>query len=61
MPKKIPKEGLPESHDELDGFDIRVGEFGEVISTIPIDRLNKFLDENVVDKKLVDKPRLEEE
>ncbi|MDH3648691.1 MAG: hypothetical protein OEQ53_03355 [Saprospiraceae bacterium] len=52
MPKKIPKKGDPESHDELHGFDIRINELGEIESTIPIDRLNTFLDKKVEDKKL---------
>ena len=58
MPKKIPKKGVPEAHDELAGFDIRINEFGEVESTIPVDQLNKFLDQNVEDKKLVDRTKL---
>ncbi|NND33296.1 MAG: hypothetical protein HKN76_11960 [Saprospiraceae bacterium] len=63
MPKKIPKKGMPEAHDKLKGFDIKINEFGQIISTLPIDRLNTFLDENVDDKKLKDLPvgRQEEE
>ena len=52
MPKKIPKEGAPEAHEELHGFDIRINEFGEIKSTLPIDKLNSFLDDRVEDKKL---------
>lgn len=52
MPKKIPKKGDPEAHNDLRGFDIRINEFGEIESTIPIDRLNNFLDDKVEDKKL---------
>ena len=55
MPKKIPKEGKPEAHKELEGFDISINEFGEIISTMPIDRLNRFLDHKVKDKKLTAK------
>jgi hypothetical protein len=54
MPKKIPKKGIPEAHEELKGFDIRINEFGQIISTMPVDRLNRFLNENVEDKKLKD-------
>ncbi len=54
MPKKIPKKGTPEAHDELKGFDIRINEFGQIRSTLPIDRLNAFLNENLQDKKLKD-------
>ena len=52
MPKKIPKKGTPEAHDELKGFDIQINEFGEIVSTIAVDRLNTFLNKNVQDKKL---------
>lgn len=39
-------------HDELKGFDIKINEFGEIISSFEVDDLNEFLDENVEDKKL---------
>ena len=52
MPKKIPKEGAPEAHEELEGFDIRINALGEIVSTLPIDKLNSFLDNRVQDKKL---------
>lgn len=52
MPKKIPHEGKPEAHDELKGFDIRINEFGALESTMKIERLNKFLNDKVADKKL---------
>ncbi|MBX2817314.1 MAG: hypothetical protein KTR24_15000 [Saprospiraceae bacterium] len=52
MPKKIPHKGKPEAHDELSGFDIRIDPFGALQSTIQVDRLNAFLNDKVVDKKL---------
>lgn len=52
MPKRKPKKGDPEVHDELKGFDIKINEFGEIISNFEVDRLNEFLNENVDDKKL---------
>lgn len=52
MPKKKKKEGKPEVHENLEGFDIRINEFGEIISTLKTDELNEFLNENVDDKKL---------
>jgi hypothetical protein len=62
MPKKIPKKGVPEAHEDLKGFDIRINEFGQIISTMPVDKLNTFLNQNVEDKKLKDqKAALEEE
>ena len=52
MPKKKPKKGKPEVHDELKGFNIKVNEFGEIVTNLEIDKLNDFLNENVKDKKL---------
>lgn len=39
-------------HQELQGFDVKVNRFGELTSSIDVDRLNAFLNENVEDKKL---------
>jgi hypothetical protein len=55
MPKKKPKKGNPEVHDELKGFDIKINEFGEIVSNFEVDKLNEFLNENVDDKKLREK------
>ena len=55
MPKKKPKKGDPEVHEELKGFDIKINEFGEIVSNFDVEKLNEFLDENVDDKKLRDK------
>ena len=52
MPKKKPKKGKPEVHEELKGFDIKINEFGEIVSNYEVDKLNEFLNENVDDKKL---------
>ncbi len=52
MPKKKPKKGKPEVHEHLEGFDIKINEFGEIISNFRIDELNEFLNETVDDKKL---------
>ena len=46
--------------EKLEGFDIKVNEFGEITSNLPIDALNKFLDENLEDKKLKDRTPEEE-
>ena len=61
MPKKIPKKGSPEAHEDLRGFDIRINELGEIVSTYSVDKLNDFLDHNVADKKLDNRISLEEE
>lgn len=55
MPKKKPIKGKPESHEDLKGFDIKINEFGEIVSSLEIEKLNDFLDDNVEDKKLKDK------
>ncbi len=52
MPKKKPKKGDPEVHEDLDGFDININEFGEIKTNLDVEKLNTFLNENVEDKKL---------
>lgn len=42
----------PSVHDGLKDLDIRVNEMGEIVRGFDVDDLNKFLDENVKDKKL---------
>ena len=48
---KKKKDSKPKVHKDLEGFDIKIDENGEIISNLSIDELNKFLDENVEDKK----------
>ena len=52
VPKKDDKR--TKVHNKLKGFEIRVNEFGERISNRSIEELNKFLNEEVEDKKLSD-------
>lgn len=52
MAKNKKDEEKPEVHDHLKGFDIRINEFGEIISNVEVDKLNNFLDDQVDDKKL---------
>ena len=59
MSKKNPKKKKPGVHNELEGFEIRINEFGEIISNFEVDRLNEFLNENVEDKKLKEKQEKE--
>jgi putative NADH-flavin reductase len=42
----------PRVHKELEGFDIKINSFGEINSSINIDKLNEFLNKHVDDKKL---------
>ncbi|MDW8333447.1 MAG: hypothetical protein RMM53_04440, partial [Bacteroidia bacterium] len=47
-----PKSNLvPQVNAELEGFDIKINEFGEIVSTYDLERLNDFLDRKVNDKK----------
>lgn len=55
MPKKKPKDGRPQVHEDLNGFEVEINEFGEISSNMPIDKLNKFLNREVDDKKLRDR------
>ncbi|MEM7102413.1 MAG: hypothetical protein AAF502_04710 [Bacteroidota bacterium] len=48
--KKDPKK--PKVHNELEGFEISINEFGEIVTNMGVEKLNEFLDENVEDKKL---------
>ncbi|MEO0339939.1 MAG: hypothetical protein AAF242_12075 [Bacteroidota bacterium] len=52
MDKKEKKEKDLDVHKDLSGFNIKINEFGEITSSLEIDQLNSFLNENVVDKKL---------
>jgi len=60
MPKKMKKEGDPEVHEELKGFDINISTFGEIQTNTAIDKLNSFLDKNVEDKKIISSSQEEE-
>jgi len=55
MPKKKAINSKPAVHSDLKGFDIKINEFGEITSNLEVDRLNVFLNENVIDKKFKDR------
>jgi len=57
--KKNTEQKKPKVHSDLDGFDIKINSFGEITSTHSIEDLNKFLNKNVVDKKLKDREDLD--
>jgi|YNPMSStandDraft_2_1061718.scaffolds.fasta_scaffold00152_11 hypothetical protein len=50
MPKKFKKDEQ-QIHKELGYIDITINPFGEIISNYDIEKLNKFLDKKVQDKK----------
>lgn len=57
---KNPADEKPKVNKELDGFDIKIDSFGEIQSSLPIDKINEFLNKNVDDKKLRDREDIEE-
>lgn len=61
MAKKKKKDKSPEVHEDLEGFNININEFGEIVTNFDVDQLNNFLDENVEDKKLRDRDDLKGE
>lgn len=52
--KKSKKSKQGKVHPELGGLEVAVTEFGEIGGTLDIDKLNRFLDKNVEDKKLTE-------
>lgn len=52
MPKKKSTEGKPKVNPELDGLEININEFGEIVTNYDINKINDFLNRNVEDKKL---------
>ena len=58
MPKKKNKDKKPDVHRDLQGFHLKIIEFGEIKTNLEVDHLNQFLDENVEDKKLRDREDL---
>ena len=50
----------PKVNAELDGFDIKIDSFGEIQSSLPIDKINEFLNKNVDDKKRRDRDDIED-
>jgi hypothetical protein len=59
--KKKTSEKKARVHEELEGFEIKINPLGEITSNYDIDQINKFLDKNVYDKKLVNKDTDEDE
>lgn len=59
--KKKKKEEHPRVNSDLKGFDIKINTFGEIQSSLKIDELNEFLNKNLSDKKLKNKPLKKDE
>ena len=45
------KQAKPRVHKELKGFEVSIDQFGELTSSMNIEKINSFLDKNVDDKK----------
>ena len=48
--KKVQNE--PKLHESLEGFDIQVDEFGKIQMNLPMEELNKLLNNNTQDIKI---------
>ncbi len=57
--KRLSKREKPKVNPELDGFDIKIDTFGEIQTNFDIDKINKFLNRHVDDKKLRDRGDIE--
>jgi len=53
--EKSKKTEKPKVHNELDGYEISIDSFGEIHSSMSIEKINEFLNKNVEDKKLKDR------
>lgn len=53
--KTMAKKKNDKDADKAEKFDIRINEFGQIVTSYSIDKINEFLDENVEDKKLKDR------
>jgi len=57
--KRLSKREKPKVNPELDGFDIKIDTFGEIQTNFDVDKINKFLNKHVDDKKLRDRDDIE--
>jgi len=58
---KKKKKNLLKVNPQLQGFDIKINTFGEIQSNYEVDDLNEFLNKNLKDKKLKNKPTEQED
>ncbi|CAN5135065.1 hypothetical protein BH09BAC3_BH09BAC3_28430 [soil metagenome] len=49
----------PRVHKELDGLEVSIDSFGEIRSSMNIEKINEFLNKNVDDKKLLERDEAE--
>jgi hypothetical protein len=50
-----------EDPEKLEDFNIEINEFGEIVTNTPVEKLNKFLNKNLEDKKLKNNKLSEEQ
>jgi len=58
---KDKEKGKKEEAEKLEDFNIEINEFGEIVTNTSVEKLNKFLNKNLEDKKLKNKGLSEEE
>jgi hypothetical protein len=57
--KKNKENKKPKVHKDLEGFEISINSFGEIQRNMDVDKINKFLNKTVDDKKLRDRDELD--
>lgn len=55
MGRKRKNNKIAKVHEDLGSLDLRINEFGELVSNIDMDKVNAFLTKNVPDKKLMNR------
>ena len=46
------KDRKKQVHEDLEGFDVKINRFGQIVSNFDIAKVNKFLNEKTDDKKI---------
>ena len=59
--KRLSKREKPKVNPELEGFDIKIDSFGEIKTNYDVDKINKFLNRHVDDKKLRDRDDIDKQ
>lgn len=57
--KNIKIKPKPRVHKDLDGLEVSIDTFGGIRSNMNIEKINEFLNENVDDKKLLEREEKE--
>lgn len=59
---KNDKQKKPKVHKDLEGFDVEIDSFGEIKTRFDLNKINRFLDKHVQDKKFrgIDVERVDE-